>query len=114
VHELSICQALLHQVNTIAGEAGCDDVEAVTIEIGPLAGVEPGLIASAFAVMKLGGCAAHAALIIESSGVQVECENCHAVSPAAPNRLLCAACGGYRTRVVAGEEMRLLRVALRH
>ncbi len=113
MHELSICQALLNQVNHVARDAGCEHVDRVTIAIGPLAGVEPGLLASAFAVMKLGGCAAEATLIIESAGVEVECELCGAISPAAANRLICSACGGYRTRVVAGEELALLRVELR-
>jgi hydrogenase nickel incorporation protein HypA/HybF len=113
VHELSICQALLNQVNDVARDAGCKHVEQVTIAIGPLAGVEPGLLASAFAVMKIDGCAAEATLIIESAGVEVECELCAAISPAAANRLICAACGGYRTRVVAGQELCLLRVELR-
>ncbi len=113
MHELSICQALLHQVNHIAAAAGCANVEKITIAIGPLAGVEPGLISSAFAVMKIGGCAAQATLIIESAGVRVECAVCGAVSQTAANRLICSACGGYRTRVVAGEELCLLRVELR-
>ncbi len=113
MHELSICQALLNQVNHVAADAGCERVEKVTIAVGPLAGIEPGLLAGAFAVMKVGGCAAQATLIIESAGVRVECAVCGAVSQTAANRLICSACGGYRTRVVAGEELCLLRVELR-
>jgi hydrogenase nickel incorporation protein HypA/HybF len=113
MHELSICQALLNQVNHVAVDAGCEHIEKITIAIGPLAGVEPGLLASAFAVMKIGGCAAQATLIIESDGVRVECAACGKVSETAANRLVCPACRGYRTRVVAGTELRLLRVELR-
>jgi hydrogenase nickel incorporation protein HypA/HybF len=113
VHELAICQALLEQVNHVAVDAGCEHVAKITIAIGPLAGVEPGLIASAFAVMKRGGCASQATLIIESIGVRVECAVCGTHSSATANRLTCSACGGYRTRVVAGQELRLLRVELR-
>ena len=113
MHELSICQALLKQVNHVATDAGCEHVEKITIAIGLLAGVEPGLIASAFAVMKSGGCAAQATLIIESVAVRVECAVCGAHSSVTANRLICSACGGYRTRVVSGRELCLLRVELR-
>jgi hydrogenase nickel incorporation protein HypA/HybF len=113
VHEFSICQALLKQVNHVATDAGCEHVEKITIAIGLLAGVEPGLIASAFAVMKSGGVAAQATLIIESVAVRVECAVCGAHSSVTANRLICSACGGYHTRVIAGQELCLLRVELR-
>lgn len=113
MHELSICQALLTQVTCISGAAGAGRVERIVIEVGPLAGVEPGLLASAFLVMRAGGCAAEAALIIESAAIKVACDACGSVSAALANRLLCALCGGYRTRVICGEELRLLRVELR-
>jgi hydrogenase nickel incorporation protein HypA/HybF len=112
VHELSICQALLDQVIFVAGDSRSERIEKIVIAIGPLAGVEPGLMASAFAVMKIGSRAAQAALIIESAGVEVECRVCGTISAAVANRLICAACGGYRTRVVAGQELRLLRVEM--
>jgi hydrogenase nickel incorporation protein HypA/HybF len=113
VHELSICQALLDQVNSVAADVGSGHIEKIVIAIGLLAGVEPGLLTSAFAVMKIGSRAAQADLIIESVGIEVECQVCGRISAAAANRLICAACGGYRTRVIAGEELRLLRVELR-
>ena len=113
VHELSICQALLNQVTGITRAAGMAQVERIVIAVGPLAGVEPGLLSSAFSVMRLGGCAAAAELVIESVEIRVDCAACGAVTAAVANRLLCAACGGYHTRVIAGEELRLLRVELR-
>lgn len=112
MHELSICQALLTQVAEIAGERGAVSVERIIIEVGPLSGVEPALLAQAFAVARAGGCASRAVLAIETSAVTVACMSCGAESRAAGNRLLCGACGGYRTRIVAGDELRLRRVEL--
>jgi len=68
---------------------------------------------SAFAVMRAGGCAAEAELFIESTPVTIYCTTCGAHSQTGPNRLLCAVCGGFRTRIVAGDELRLRRVELR-
>jgi hydrogenase nickel incorporation protein HypA/HybF len=113
VHELSICQALLAQVVKIASDRGASVVEHITVEIGPLAGVEPTLIEQAFSVAREGSCAANAILSIETTDVIISCLSCGAQSHTAPNRMLCDTCGGYRTRIVAGDELRLRRVELR-
>jgi len=113
VHELSICQSLLSQVTDIASDRGADAVERIVIEVGPLSGIEPELLAQAFAVARTGSCAAGAALSIETTGVTVSCSSCGAQSQTVPNRLVCGACGGFRTRIVAGDELRRRRVELR-
>ena len=43
MHELSICSALLDQVSDLAGRRGASAVQRITIEVGPLSGVEPAL-----------------------------------------------------------------------
>jgi hydrogenase nickel incorporation protein HypA/HybF len=114
VHELSVCQALLRQVTDIAMERGAAVVEHVTIEAGPLSGVEPALLAHAFAILRASSCAtAQALLSIESPVVMIRCTSCSLESRAAPNCLVCPHCGDFRTRVVAGDELRLRRVELR-
>jgi len=112
LHELSVCQALLAQVSQIAAGRGATAVERIVIEIGPLSGVEPALLERAFTVVRAGSCAAHAVLSIETPGVRIRCLTCDAESQPAPNRLICGLCGGYRTRIVAGDELRLRRVEL--
>jgi hydrogenase nickel incorporation protein HypA/HybF len=113
VHELSVCQALLTQVAEIAVGRGATVVERITIEVGPLSGVEPALLTSAFEIVRAGSCAAQAALLIESTTVVISCVSCDAQSKTEPNRLVCAVCGGFRTRIVSGDELRLRRVELR-
>jgi hydrogenase nickel incorporation protein HypA/HybF len=112
VHELSVCQALLHQVAEIAAARGADRVTRITIEVGPLAGVDPALLVSAFAIARAGSCAAGATLLFEATAVEITCLSCGRHSRPRPNRLVCSSCGGFRTRVVAGEELRLRRVEL--
>ncbi len=113
MHEFSICRSLLAQVAEIANDRGADVVERIVIEVGPLSGIEPLLLAQAFDVARAGSCAAAAALSIETTGVTVSCSSCGAQSQTAPNRLVCGVCGGYRTRIVTGGELRLRRVELR-
>jgi hydrogenase nickel incorporation protein HypA/HybF len=112
VHELSVCQALLAQVTEIATDRGASVVQRITVEVGPLSGVEPALLASAFEIVRAGSCAAEATLSIQTMAVTIICMSCGAESQALPNRLLCAACGAYRTRVVGGDELRLRSVEL--
>jgi hydrogenase nickel incorporation protein HypA/HybF len=113
VHELSVCQALLAQVTEIAIDRGASAVAQINVEVGPLSGVEPALLASAFEVVRAGSCAAKATLSITTMVVTISCLSCGAESQTRPNRLLCDICGGYRTRVVGGDELRLRRVELR-
>jgi hydrogenase nickel incorporation protein HypA/HybF len=110
---MSVCQALLSQVAEIARHHGAGTVECITVEIGPLSGVEPAQLHSAFTMMRAGSESAAAALVIETAAVEVRCLACGVDSETPVNRLVCRACGGYRTRVIAGHELRLRRIELR-
>ena len=112
MHELSVCQALIDEVVKIAAGHEARAVGRITVEVGPLCGVEPELLARAFEIARLGTCAAGAELSIAVPEIRVRCSDCGTASPARPNRLLCAACGGYRTQVVEGDELRLRAVEL--
>ncbi len=112
MHELSVCRSLLDEVTKIATSHGASAVERITVEIGRLSGVEPELLARAFEIARAGTCAAQAALSIEVLEITVRCTDCGTSSRVQPNHLLCAACGGYRTQVLEGDELRLRAVAL--
>ena len=112
MHELSICQALIDQVESVARENGAIRVERILLQVGPLAGVEPALLQHAFPLAAAGTLAEHAELAIEPAPVRVSCNDCGAESDATPNRLLCAACGGFRTRLLSGDDLLLARLEL--
>ena len=113
MHELSICAALLTEVTELVAQYGASGVERITVEVGPLSGVEPALLVRAFEFARGGSCAADAQLSIKMIEITVTCLDCGAETPARANRLLCAACGAYRTRIVRGDELRLRDVELR-
>lgn len=112
MHELSICYSLMQQVESIAAREHAQRVTLIRLLIGPLAGVEPELLAQAFPVAAAGSCAAEAKLQLDTQPVRVLCESCGAQSDAKPNRLLCGACGDYRTRLISGDEMLLASLEL--
>jgi len=112
MHELSVCQALLGQVATIARQRNAKDVALIVVRIGPLAGVVPELLKRAYSIAKHGTVAQNASLVIESLPVRVLCNQCGEETAARPNRLLCGRCGDWRTKVVSGEELLLASVEL--
>jgi hydrogenase nickel incorporation protein HypA/HybF len=112
MHELSICQALLGQVEQIASEQQAHGVAKVVLRIGPLAGVEARLLQEAFTIACAGSVAEGGELIIEKLPLRVRCYSCGAESEAQPNRLLCGVCGDWHTRLISGDELLLVSVEL--
>ena len=112
MHELSVCQGLMRQVDHLAAAHGAAAVERIVLQIGALSGVEPPLLERAFEIARAGTVAAAAELEIRTGPVVVECRECGGKSAVPPNRLLCSYCGEWRVRLVEGEELVLLSVEL--
>ncbi len=112
MHELSVCLSLLDQVETIAHEHRATRVDRIVLRIGPLSGVEAPLLMSAYPLAVAGTIAEQAVLEIETSSVRVSCNACGAESEVPPNRLLCGQCGGFKTRLISGDEMLLARIEM--
>jgi len=112
VHELSICQALIEQVEAVAREASAIRVVQVQIGIGPLSGVEPQLLEQAFQLARAGSIAATASLLIDYLPIRVSCRECGQETAAEVTNLACGNCGNWHTTLVSGDEMLLLQVEL--
>ena len=112
MHELSVCQALIRQVEDVAREHGAKQVKAIHLDIGPLSGVEPELLRRAYDIAAGGTAAEGARLHIAALPLRVRCEECGAESTVAPNRLLCGRCGTWHTRLISGDEMLLRSLEL--
>lgn len=112
MHELSVCQALVRQIEIIAAEQHAVEVTAVHVRIGPLSGIEPILLSQAYPLASAGSIAGNAELHIEIAAVRVRCQHCHAETEATSNRLVCGQCGDWHTQLVGGDEMLLTRIEL--
>jgi len=110
MHELSVCQALIDQLEALALEQGARRVLSLVVGIGPLSGVEARLLKQAYPVAAAGTLAEDAELDIEDRPIRVHCRTCGEDSDATANRLLCASCGDWRTDLVSGDELVLTRV----
>lgn len=112
MHELSLCQAMIAQVEAIAAEQGAVSVNRIALQIGPLSGVDADLLRHAYPFAIEGTIAQHAVLEIEPLPVRVRCLACGAESAAEANNLLCGSCGDSQTQLLSGNEMLLSRVEL--
>ncbi|MEI6068209.1 MAG: hydrogenase maturation nickel metallochaperone HypA [Methylococcaceae bacterium] len=112
MHELSLCADLMDQVMTIAKAHNAEKVVRIVVRIGPLSGVEPMLLESAFTISRAGTLAEEAEFLTETLPICVLCNSCGAESETAVNNLVCGSCGGYNTKLLSGDELILARVEL--
>lgn len=110
MHEYSVAQALIDRVEQEARSRGADAVHRLTIRIGEVSGVEPGLLASAYELCREGTLCAGADLAIERAPASWACGSC-GLAVAAGSVLRCAACGA-PARLSAGDEIVLERIEL--
>ena len=110
MHELSVCQALIDQLEALAREQEASRILSLVVGVGPLSGVEARLLKQAYPLAAAGTLAEDAELGIEIRPVCVHCRSCGEDSEATANRLLCASCGDWHTDLVSGDELVLTRV----
>lgn len=112
MHEYSIVGALLEQCEQYASDNNATRISEVVIKIGVLSGVEPALLATAFDTFKLEGRAKEAVLTIEHQAIVLSCQQCNTTGEVAERTVICPQCHSFDTRIVAGEEMLLMQLAL--
>lgn len=112
MHELAVAQALVEQVDAVIDQHGATQASRIRVRIGPLAGIVPELLATAFPLAAAGSRMEHAELDLVDAPIQVRCQACGAETEAAMNRLICGACGDWHTRIVSGDELLLESVEL--
>ena len=112
MHEASIAKHLLTQVQRLADEHNAVAVDAVSVQIGEFAGLEPALLVSAFAQVAASTIAAGATLEIQLVALTVRCNRCH--REFAPDRFQfqCERCPGADVEIVAGDELVLENLIL--
>jgi len=112
VHELAVAQALVEQVDAVITQHRAMQASLIRVRIGPLAGVVPELLATAFPLAAAGSRMERAELEFAHAPIRVRCQSCGAETEAAMNRLICGACGDWHTQIVSGDELLLESVEL--
>jgi hydrogenase nickel incorporation protein HypA/HybF len=110
VHEYSIVESLLSQVQASAQGYAVRKVRGLCVRLGARSGVDPALLRTAYDLCSAGTFCDGAALQIETVPPRWRCSDC--CRDAQPvDRLACPSCGG-RLALVEGDEIVLERVDL--
>ncbi len=91
MHEYSIVSALIGRVEALAAERHATRVHRLSVRIGELAGVETGLLRTAYDTFRERTVCEHAALDIHIVPARWTCRRCGADIPRGA-RLRCTAC----------------------
>lgn len=109
MHELSIAHNIVNIASTAAAEAGADEISAVHVRIGVLAGVVADALRFSFAIAAEGTPLANAELIIEEVPVVVFCPDCNTeVTLPNPRLFRCPHCGRPCGQIIHGRELELV------
>jgi hydrogenase nickel incorporation protein HypA/HybF len=112
LHETSIVKTLLKQVDEVVQQNDAHAVRKVSVEIGPLSGVETELVRSAFAQLAPQTTSANAKLEIVEIGLQIRCRHCQTESEINDFVFRCPDCGSGEVQVTDGDCVRLQSVTL--
>lgn len=111
MHEQSLIRSLLKQVDELRQQHGGGLVAEVRVQLGPLSGVEPLLLASAFDQLSSETSAGGAKLAVEEVTLLAKCDSCDREFEIHDFVFRCPTCQG-NVRVTQGDEFQLVSVSL--
>lgn len=110
MHERSLAQALLSQIEQVAaGQLGLRP-KVAEVELGPLAGVEPLLLQSAFAEIAQERGFSDLGLRLSEVPLGLRCLACHHESELQGLGFLCPLCGSTQIQITQGDGLFLVHV----
>jgi len=103
MHERSIVGALLAQVMALTPAKAPGSVREVRVRVGPLSGVEPMLMQSAFDQLSTDAIFEYATLVIVEVPLRAQCRLCGMQFDVADFNFRCASCGSKEVVVMDGD-----------
>lgn len=112
MHEYSLMNSLLNQVTELCEQNQGDHVTEIVVESGPLSGVEPLLLQTAFSQLASGSLAENAKLIIHEVPLKASCLNCQHSFEVSRFDFHCPECHSGKTQVTQGDQFQLTRISV--
>ncbi|MBI3771568.1 MAG: hydrogenase maturation nickel metallochaperone HypA [Gammaproteobacteria bacterium] len=112
MHEHSLCKSLLQQIEAFAQEHKARKVKSVTLDIGPLAGIDPEELRQAFPHNSDGTIAEGAELIVRLIPLRFKCRDCGCESEGDLKHMHCSHCQSDNTRLLDGDQMHIADMEL--
>jgi hydrogenase nickel incorporation protein HypA/HybF len=112
MHEFSLVKGLLAQVNQVLEEQQAAHARQIRIALGPLSGVEPELVRSAFERLNRSSQWRDTELVITTEPLAIRCGDCQLESELTQFVFQCPACGSQAVTVIRGDAFRLLSITV--
>ena len=112
MHELSIAQAIVKQLEQVSAEHDGAHVTQVHLRVGTLSGVDPEALRTVFPLAADGTVAAQAELDIKDIDARIRCKACSRESSPCFPFLACELCGSTDTENLQGHELLIQSVEL--
>ena len=112
MHELSIAQSILEIAEKAAPPDNNAVITSVGLQIGELSGIEIDALKFALSIIRENTILAKANLNIEIIKGEAECIDCKEIFPMKSFATSCPQCGGYRSKILQGREMKVLNLVV--
>ncbi len=104
MHEYSIMQNIIDMVSEEM-RPYCDfELQAFTVQVGAMSGLEPALLESAFEMIRPDTLAEHAKMQINYVPLLCRCENCSNEFEVKSFNFICSGCDAPKTIILQGED----------
>lgn len=107
MHELSIAQMIVREVEAVAREHPGLRVKQVRLRLGALRAIEPASLAYCYSASASGTPAEGSTLLVESAPPAARCRACGARFSVERFVFICPSCGGADCATESGEELLL-------
>ncbi|QOP41352.1 hydrogenase maturation nickel metallochaperone HypA [Sulfurimonas marina] len=112
MHEYSVVQALLEQVEDLAKENQASKVTKIVTKIGVMSGIEIHLFEVAFNSFKEKTICEEAEFIIQIQPVVIRCNSCGEENTLEKIHYCCPECESTNVEVIDGEDMYLMSLEM--
>ena len=110
MHEITLCQNVIGQLEAAANREKFSTVKKIWLDIGALSHVTEEAMRFAFDIVTKDTLATNAILEIRKIPAQGHCERCHKISAMTQRYEPCSECGNFPLVVVSGEELRIKNI----
>ena len=113
MHELSIALSILDIAAEVAERQGGGSVAAIHLRLGPLSGVIPAALCSAYKLARESSALSKAELLIEEVPLVAYCSKCSQErAPSSPFDLFCPECNSPMPNIIRGRELEVVALEI--
>ncbi|MCF6341161.1 MAG: hydrogenase maturation nickel metallochaperone HypA [Sulfurimonas sp.] len=112
MHEYSVVQALLEQIESVAEQNHASKVTKIIVKIGVMSGVEAHLLEVAFNTFKEKTICDGAEFIMNIQPIKIQCNDCGVESELEKIHYCCPKCESVDIKIIDGEDMFLMSLEM--